>query len=52
MRPRVLLDVLDELARVLGSSTTAVETQVHENFLALVDGDDRLLEPFRRAVES
>jgi TatD DNase family protein len=52
MRPRVLLDVLDELARVLGSSTTAVETQVHENFLALVDGDERLLEPFRRAVES
>jgi TatD DNase family protein len=52
MRPRVLLDVLDELARVLGSSTTAVETQVRENFLALVDGDERLLEPFKRAVES
>jgi TatD DNase family protein len=52
MRPRVLLDVMDELARVLGSSTTAVETQVHENFLALADGDERLLEPFKRAVES
>jgi TatD DNase family protein len=52
MRPGVLLDVLDELAGVLGSSTTAVETQVHENFLALVGGDERLLEPFRRAVES
>ena len=45
MRPRALLDVLDELARVLGRSTAAVETQVHENFLALVDGDARLLDP-------
>jgi TatD DNase family protein len=52
MRPRALLDVLNELGRVLGRTNSAVETQVHENFLALVDGDDRLLEPFRRAVES
>ena len=51
-RPRLLLHVLDELARVLGCSAAAVEAQVHENFLALADGDDRLLEPFRRAVES
>jgi len=28
------------------------ETQVHENFLALANGDGRLLEPFERAVES
>lgn len=52
MRPRALLDVLEELARVLGSSATAVETQVHENFLALVDGDQRLLQPLKRAEES
>jgi TatD DNase family protein len=52
MRPRALLDVLDELARVLGRTTSAIETQVHENFLALVDGDQRLLEAFKRAEES
>ena len=51
-RPRLLLDVLSELARVVGRSTAAVEAEVHENFLALADGDDRLLEPFKRAVES
>jgi hypothetical protein len=46
------MEVLEELSGLLESSTTAVETQVHENFLALVGGDERLLEPFRRAVES
>jgi TatD DNase family protein len=51
-RPRLLLEVLDELARVLGRSTAAVEEQVRENFLALADGDDRLLAPFERAEES
>ena len=51
-RPRLLLHVLDELARVLGRSAAAVEDQVHENFLSLADGDHRLLEPFRRAAES
>ena len=51
-RPRLLLEVLDELARVLGCSTVAVEERVHENFLALADGDDRLLAPFERADDS
>ena len=51
-RPRLLLDVLAELGRVLGTSPAAVETRVHENFLALVDGDDRLLGPFELATES
>jgi hypothetical protein len=41
-----------ELACVLGNSTTAIEAQVHESFLAWVGGDERLLEPFGPAVES
>ena len=41
-----------ELARVLWCSTAAVGARVHENFLVLAGGDDRLLEPFRRAFES
>jgi TatD DNase family protein len=49
-RPGLLLEVLSELARVLGRSATALEAQVHENFLTLADGDDRLLEPLRRAA--
>ena len=51
-RPRLLLEVMDELARVLGRSPASLEAQVHENFLALAEGDERLLGPFRRAVES
>ncbi len=51
-RPRLLLHVLDELGRVLGRSAADVEARVHENFLSLADGDDRLLEPFRRAIGS
>jgi TatD DNase family protein len=51
-RPRLLLEVVSELARVLGRSTAAIETQVHENFLALAAGDDRLLAPLRRAAAS
>jgi TatD DNase family protein len=51
-RPRLLLEVLDELARVLGGSTAELEARVHENFLSLADGDERLLEPFRRAAGS
>jgi len=51
-RPRLLLDVLAELGRVLGSSPAAVEARVHENFLALADGDGRLLGPFARAADS
>jgi TatD DNase family protein len=51
-RPVLLLEVLSELGRVLGSSTAALETRVHENFLGLADGDVRLLEPFQRALES
>jgi TatD DNase family protein len=42
MRPRVLL----------GCSSSALEARVHENFLALAEGDDRLLQPFERAVGS
>ena len=49
-RPRLLLDVLAELGRVLGTSAAAVEAQVHQNFLALADGDERLLVPFSRAA--
>jgi TatD DNase family protein len=51
-RPSLLLDVLAELGRLLGTSAASVETRVHENFLALADGDSRLLGPFARAADS
>jgi TatD DNase family protein len=51
-RPGLLLDVLAELGRLLGISAASVETRVHENFLALVDGDSRLLGPLARAADS